>query len=340
MKNNRFAIFLLMGLLAVSLILALFSPGIIQKKNATAQHAETKHMFITAKGIVESEERIDASSQVSSTISALLVKEGDQVKAGTPLVRFDDSKIQTKVKMAESSYFEAKSRLKELETGYRSEDVEMAKSRMQSADAQYMEARDEFERQKRLYEKDATTLVELRKAEEQFKRASAEFDESKTNMQKLKKGVRAEEIEQAKSSAEKADSELRYYQASLKDYTLTSPFNGVVTEKFKHAGESVDVGTPVLELVNPDKLRIRAELEETDVGKVKEGQSIEVTTDAYKEKIYNGTVYKVLPNVKRKSQRTFDPMASFDINTQVILIKLQDFSGLRNNMTVTVRFLQ
>jgi multidrug resistance efflux pump len=277
-----------MGLLAVSLILALFGPSIIQKKNATAQHAETKHMFITAKGIVESEERIDASSQVSSTISALLVKEGDQVKAGTPLVRFDDSKIQTKVKMAESSYFEAKSRLKELETGYRSEDVEMAKSRMQSADAQYMEARDEFERQKRLYEKDATTLVELRKAEEQFKRASAEFDESKTNMQKLKKGVRDEEIEQAKSSAERADSELRYYQASLKDYTLTSPFNGVVTEKFKHVGESVDVGTPVLELVNPDKLRIRAELEETDVGKVKEGQSVEVTTDAYKDKVNKG----------------------------------------------------
>jgi len=340
MKNNRFAIFLLMGLLAVSIILALFSPSIIRKKNTTAQHAETKHMFITAKGIVESEERIDASSQVSSTITALLVKEGDQVKAGTPLVRFDDSKIRSQVKMAESALFEARSRLKELESGYRSEDVDMAQSRMQSADAKYVEVRDEFERQKRLYEKDATTLVELRKAEEQFKRASAEFDESKTNTQKLKKGVRDEEIEQAKSSAEKADSELRYYQASLKDYTMTSPFNGVVTEKFKHVGEAVDVGTPVLELVNPDKLRIRAELEETDVGKVKEGQSIEVTTDAYKDKIYKGTVYKVLPNVKRKSQRTFDPMASFDINTQVILIKLDDFSGLRNNMTVTVKFLR
>ena len=340
MKNNRFAIFLLMGLLAVSLILALFGPSIIQKKNATAQHAETKHMFITAKGIVESEERIDASSQVSSTISALLVKEGDQVKAGTPLVKFDDSKIRAQVKMAESALFEARSRLKELETGYRSEDVEMAKSRMQSADAQYVEAKDEFERQKRLYEKDATTLVELRKAEEQFKRASAEFDESKTNTQKLKKGVRDEEIEQAKSSAEKADSELKFYQASLKDYTLKSPFNGVVTDKFRNVGEAVDVGTPVLELVNPDKLRIRAELEETDVGKVKEGQSVEITTDAYKDKIYKGTVYKVLPNVKRKSQRTFDPMASFDINTQVIFIKLDDFSGLRNNMTVTVKFLQ
>ncbi len=297
-------------------------------------------MFTTAKGIVESEEKIDASSQVSSTISAFLVKEGDEVKAGAPLVKFDDSKIIAKVKMAESTLFEARSRLRELESGYRREDVAMAKSRMQSADAKYLESKDEFERQKRLYEKDATTLIELRKAEEQFKRTSAEFDESKTNMQKLKQGVRDEEIEQAKSSVEKADSELRYYQASLKDYTLTSPFNGVVTEKFKHVGESVDVGTPVLELVNPGKLRIRAELEETDVGKVKEGQSVEVITDAYKDKTYNGTVYKVLPNVKRKSQRTFDPMASFDINTQVIFIRLEDFTGLKNNMTVTVRFLQ
>jgi len=58
MKNNRFAIFLLMGLLALSLILALFAPRILQKKNAPAQHAETKQMFITAKGSVESEERL------------------------------------------------------------------------------------------------------------------------------------------------------------------------------------------------------------------------------------------------------------------------------------------
>jgi multidrug resistance efflux pump len=340
MKNNRFAIFLLMGLLALSLILALFGPGILQKKNATAQHAETRQMFITAKGIVESEEKLDASSRVSSTISALLVKEGDKVKKGTPLVKFDDSKIQAQVRMAESARYEARSRLKELESGYRHEDVEMAKSRMQSAEAQYSEANDEFGRQKRLYENDATTLVELKKAEEQFKKASAELDEARTNSQKLKKGARGEEIEQAKSSAEKADSELRYYQASLEDYTLKSPFNGVVTDKFRNVGEAVDVGTPVLELVNPDKLRIRAELEETDVGKVKEGQSVEVTTDAYKEKIYKGTVYRVLPNVKRKSQRTFDPMASFDINTQIIFIRLEDFSGLRNNMTVTVRFLR
>lgn len=340
MKNNRFAIFLLMGLLALALLLALFSPGMLQKKNATAQHAETKQMVITAKGIVESEEKAEASSRVSSTITALLVKEGDLVKKGAPLVKFDDSKIRAQVKMAESARYEAQARLKELETGYRSEDVEMAKSRMQSADAGYIEAKDEFERQKRLYEKDATTLVELKRAEEQFKKASAELDEARTNAEKLKKGVRSEEIEQAKSAAEKADSELRFYEASLKDYTLTSPFNGVVTDKFRNVGEAVDVGTPVVELVNPDKLRIRAELEETDVGKVKEGQSVEVTTDAYKDKVYKGTVYKVLPNVKRKSQRTFDPMASFDINTQVILIKLDDFSGLRNNMTVTVRFLR
>lgn len=340
MKNNRFAIFLLSGLLVLTILLALFGPNLFRKRNATAQHTGTPPAFIAAKGIVESEEKVDVSSKVSSTISAILVTEGDSVKKGQAVVRFDDSKIRSQVNMAESALLEARARLKELETGYRQEDVEMAKSRLQWAEAKHREAEEEFERQKRLYEKEATTLVELKKAEEEFKKASAELDESRVNAQKFKRGARAEEIEQARSAVEKADSELQFYLASLEDYTVKAPFSGVITDKFKSVGEAVDIGTPVLELVNPEKLRIRAELEETDVGKVREGQSVEVTTDAYRDKTFKGTVYKVLPNVKRKSQRTFDPMASFDINTQIIFIKLDDYTGLTNNMTVTVRFLR
>lgn len=340
MKNNRFAIALLSGLLVLTILLALFGPNLFRKRNATAQHTGAPPAFIAAKGIVESEEKVDVSSKVSSTISAILVTEGDAVKKGQALVRFDDSKIQSQVNMAESTLLEAQARLRELETGYRKEDVEMARSRLQWAEAKHREAEEEFERQKRLYEKEATTLVELRKAEEEFKKATAELDEARVNAQKFKRGARAEEIEQARSAVEKADSELKFYLASLDDYTLKAPFNGVITDKFKNVGEAVEIGTPILELVNPERLRIRAELEETDVGKVKEGQSVEVTTDAYKDKIYKGTVYKVLPNVKRKSQRTFDPMASFDINTQIIFVKLEDYAGLTNNMTVTVRFLR
>ena len=124
----------------------------------------------------------------------------------------------------------------------------------------------------------------------------------------------------------------------LRDYAITSPIDGIVAERLREPGEAVDRGTPILRLVDPAKTRIRAEIEESDVGKVSEGDPVEVTVDAYPGKIYRGRVSRVFSVVRKRALKNFDPMASFDINTQKIHINLDDFSGLQNGMTVTVKF--
>ena len=121
---------------------------------------------------------------------------------------------------------------------------------------------------------------------------------------------------------------------------MTSPIDGVVINRFRDPYETVDVGTPILAIVNPDKLRVWAEVEETDAGLVKVGQSVSVTVDAHPGKEFHGKVTKVYAAVQRKSQRTFDPVATFDINTQKILIALDSYDGLVHGMSATVRFLK
>lgn len=342
MKNNRLSILVIAILVATAIGLAIIGPMFLKKRpvNVTSKGREVKDTFITAKGVVESEEEIEISSQVTGIITKMSVDEGDTVKKGQPLVIFDSRKVFAKTKKSEAMLGEVKARLKELEAGYKAEDIEMAKSNVNRANAICEKARDEYERRNRLYKKDATTFIELENAEEKMKVAAEQLNESKANLQKLLKGVREEEIEQARSTVDSASSELQYYNTLLKDYIILSPIDGVVVERFKDVDETVNVGTPIFKLINPKKLRIKAELEETDVGKIKEQQIVEVYTDAYKDRVYHGKAYKVLPVVKRKSQRTFDPMASFDINTQGIYISIDDFSGLKNGMTVTVRFMQ
>jgi multidrug resistance efflux pump len=342
MKNSRFSILIIAILVVVAIGLAIFGPIFLKKKvvKLPTEVQEIKNKFITAKGIVESEEEIELSSQVTGIITKISVDEGDPVKRGQPLVMLDKRKILAKMKQTEAMLRESKAHLRELEAGYRVEDIEMAKSRVKRAEAIYEKAKDEYERQRRLYEKDATTLMELEKAKERMKVAFEDLNESRSNLQKLLKGIREEEIERAKATVEGASSDLKYYNALREDYTLSSPIDGLVAERLKDANETVDTDTPILKLINPEKLRIRAELEETDVGKVIEGQIVEVYTDAYKDRVYHGKAYKVFPVVKRRSQRTFDPMASFDINTQEIYIRLDDFSGLKNGMSVTVGFLK
>ncbi len=291
-----------------------------------------------AKGIVESEEEIDIGSQVSGLITRIPAAEGDRVRKGQTLVVLDSDKPQTRVKLQEAALEEARARLREHEAGYRTEDIEMAQERLKRVEAILRNAADEDGRQKRLFGKGAATLVEVDRAEERARVALAEVSEARAGLQKLQRGVRKEEVEQARAAVEKMSAELNYFRRVVRDYTILSPIDGLVTERFRDPHETVDVGTPILKIINPAKLRVRAELEETDAGRVQEGQGAEVTVDAFKEKVYHGKVYKVFPVIKRKALRTFDPTQAMDISTQGIYVRLEDFSDLKVGLSVSVRF--
>ena len=342
MKSSCLGILIIIGLAILAIGLAIISPQFFQERvvKVTAENKKTNTTFIAARGVVESEEEIEVSNRVMGLISEVRVSEGDRVKRGQLLVILDTMKIMARIKLSEAKHKEAVARLREFEAGYRDEDIEMAQSRMKRAEIIYEKAKDEYQRQARLYQKEAATFVDLEKAEERLYVVTEELKESRANCKKFRRGAREEEIDQARAAVEKAVSDLHYYQAVLKDYSILSPIDGLIAERYRDPGETVDIGTPVLKLINPNKLRIRAELEETDVGKVVKGQSVEVSTDAYREKVYQGKVSKVCSVLKRYSLRTFDPSATYDINAQDIYAKLEDSSGLKNGMMVTVRFLK
>jgi multidrug resistance efflux pump len=322
--------------------LALFGPLIFRKKvNKSVTYVQqTADAAITSKGVVESEDEVQLGSQVAGIIREIRAKEGDPVRKGQPLVILDSGKASARVKQAEAQERESRERLMELEKGPRPEDIDIARDRAKRAEIVYNQAKDEFQRQDRLYRKDATTQIERDRAQERMKTETEELKSAGSNLQKLLKGERGEQIEQARAEVARNSADKNYSQELLKEYIVSSPIDGVVSARQKEAGEIVDIGTPLMKLINPKKMRIRAEIEETDVGKVKDGQAVGITTDAYRGKVYSGKVYKIFPDVKKKAQKTFDPMASFDVNTQQIYIRLDDFTGLKDGMTVTVRYLK
>jgi len=180
------------------------------------------------------------------------------------------------------------------------------------ATADYEKALKDYKRYERLYKNDAVTLDMV----EEFKRR----------------------LDLSKGELLRTEARLARLKAVLKNYTLRSPINGVVIRKHLEVGEIANIGVPILTLADIDSLKIRTELDETDVGKVYIGQRAEVTTDAYPDRVYTGVVEKISEDVKRKRVRTFDPLAWMDINSQEVTVLLDSFEGLKIGMTVEVRF--
>lgn len=342
MKKSRSVILALSGLIAVALVVLLLVSN-LQSKEKTASDAalaESQSQRVVAKGVVESLEEVEIGSRVVGVIQNVAVVEGAKIEKGQLLLEVDDDKIRARMDQAKAMVREARAGLRRVESGYRTEEVAMAEARVRQLAAVYSQARDEFQRQERLYQKEATTLMTRNRAEERMLVAQEDLAGARINVEKLQKGERAEDIESARASLARHIADLNYYEALLKDYAITSPIDGIVAMRLIEPGESVDIGTPLLKVFNPEKLRIRAEVEETDVGKVEVGQIAEVTTDAFPGRVFRGRVDQVFPDVRKKAQKTFDPMASFDIHTQALHVHLDDFEGLRNGMTVTVSFLK
>jgi HlyD family secretion protein len=148
MKNNRFGIFLITALIALSIGLAILGPMLFRKQTTSApkEAQPTKNASVVAKGAVESEDEADIMSRVSGTIVEMPVNEGDVIKKGQILVVFEKNRITARLKTAEAELLQARMRLRELKKGSRSEDIEMAKSDLERYKAVYEQERDDYER--------------------------------------------------------------------------------------------------------------------------------------------------------------------------------------------------
>ncbi len=339
MRDRRVTI-IIVAVLVSAVVLAVFGPSMTDKiNNSTLPEVMVpQEKGVSAKGRVESSEEVQLNSQVTAVVENVYVNAGDAVLLGQLLLEFDKRKIEAQLQQRKASVAIAQAKLDDVQAGFRAEDKAAAEHGKQRFKAVYLEAKDEYERLGRLLQKDAVTLVEVKRAEEKLHIAKAQLQEAEANLEKLRSGYRVDEIRMAKAAYDLALADVKYIESLLDDYKVLAPISGLVVERFRDKGESTDIETPLFKLINPALARIRAELEETEVGKVQEGQGAQVSADAYPGQKFNGVVTKVFPVVQKKTQKNFDPMATLDINTQEIHVKLQDSSLLKNGMTVTVRF--
>ena len=159
-------------------------------------------------------------------------------------------------------------------------------------------------------ELDRTNLMsELSSAQASLKSAQSELDYQKTNYERYKalydKGlISANDFEQARLSYVQAEQRTRQQKESVKKAqtnlgyaTITSPIDGVVLSKEVEEGQTVasSFSTPTLFKIARDltDMRVIADVDEADIGDVKEGQRVTFTVDAFPDDTFEGQVTQV-----------------------------------------------
>jgi HlyD family secretion protein len=251
---------------------------------------------VTTSGTVNPITKVEVGSQVSGKIAKLNVDYNSQVKEGQILGELDLLPFETRVKQSAANHLSSKASL------------EKAKVTLANLQRQY-------ERALSLFEKDLISFEEKDLAE-------ANYLGSKTDLQSAEA-----RLEQAASQLDQSKQDLGYA-------IIRSPIDGVVISRNMNVGQTVQASftaPKIFEIANDlTKMQVECDVDEADVGKIKEGQKVRFTVDAFPESTFNGTVKQV----------RFSPTVTQNVVTYTTIVDAENPElKLRPGMTATVSII-
>jgi multidrug efflux pump subunit AcrA (membrane-fusion protein) len=132
------------------------------------------------------------------------------------------------------------------------------------------------------------TQVDVAKA--QYERAEATVQAAQAQLEALKAGATQEQIAVAEAQVKQAQAAADLLKVQLDKMTLTAPTSGLVMERTVHRGEMAAAGATLMTIANLDEVTLTIYIPEDEIGKVKVGQTVEVSVDSFPGKVFEGRV--------------------------------------------------
>jgi len=329
-RHRWLVIFLGAGLAII--LLASFNSirdEVIPVRAASVERASMRSV-ISTNGKIEPSQNFEAHAPVNTTVQHLFVKEGDHVRKGQMLLQLDDSEARSQAARAQAQLKGAQAEVQAVQKGGSQEEVLTLRTQIVKARADRDSAQRSLDAFKRLQQKGAASLGEVKEAENALQRAQADLDLLERKEKERYSRPEVEHVEAQRSEAQAA------YDAAtdiLQKSNILAPFDGVVYVLPVKQGAYVQAGDLLLQLADLSQVLVRAYVDEPDIGKLNHSQRTEVTWDAMPGRIWNGVVDVLPSTVKLHGTR--------NVGETVVLLDNHDFRLLPNtNVSVTIIIAQ
>jgi len=264
---------------------------------------------ITASGTIETIE-VNVASKVSGQVESLAVEEGSRVEPGATLAAIDHATLDIQLRQAQAGVRLAEAQLALLVKGARAEDIKQAEAALAQAEAALKPAEDDARRMRELVRTGSVTPKQAEDAEARLAVATAQRAAAAEALAKVRRLARPEEIRAAEARLAQAQAAADLLAKTIADCTVTAPIAGVVTHKAVERGELVAPGSTVVTLSELDDVHVMIYLTEKEMGRVRLGDSADVTIDAFPGRAFPGRITYISPeaeftpkNVQTKEDR-------------------------------------
>ncbi|HEV1993809.1 MAG TPA: HlyD family efflux transporter periplasmic adaptor subunit [Candidatus Acidoferrum sp.] len=281
--------------------------------------------LIAAPGRVEAvSEEIRVSSELSGRLKAVHVEEGDRVQRGQVLAEIENDDYRARVAAAEAELAQREAELRRTVNGARTQERREAHASMQAAAAVLDNSKSEAERRRGLADRNVISRDEAERYERGYQVARAQYEQAAQHFALLDAEAREEDRAHAEAAVATARAKLAEARAFLEKSYIRAPINGVILRKLRHNGESVSTqfDSPVITMADDSVLRVRLDIDESDVSKLRVGQRAYVTAEAYGTHKFWGRVIRVGRILGKKNIRTDEPSEHVDTKILETLVEL------------------
>jgi HlyD family secretion protein len=323
---SKFKVSLVVSIIVLGLIL-MVAYRIKQKNEGQSDRGKTKNQKIpitiiypkkgyfssalTVSGTILAKDEVEVTPKATGKLLSLLVTEGSSVRAGQVIGTIDHSEIDAQIEQAQAQARIARGNLSMSVNGPLQPQVAQARALISQGEANIKQ----LEANKANIEKDLNsyktllskgiipaqqvnnTQTQLEVARQQIAAAKQQVESTRQSLKLLTDGTRPEQLEVNRGQLDNALATVKFYQSQLANYNITAPMSGVVTKKFLSGGSLVTQSTPIVTISMDSDPEIVMNIPEMEIENVRVGQKVEVKTSASSDKVYEGTVKEVYPNI-------------------------------------------
>lgn len=325
MKRSNYVLLAAASLLLLSSAELLRSRGRSVNAAAAGPSAFSDEGLISAPGRVEAvSEEIRVSSELSGRLRSVPVEEGDRVHKGQALAQLENVDYAARVAAAEATLSERQAELLRTVNGARLQERRAAEANVNAARAVLENASREAQRRRNLADRDMVSRDEAERYERVYQVARAEYDRAYQEFSLVDAEARDEDRRRAQAAVAAAEAQLAEARAYLEKTYVRSPIDGVILRKLRHAGESVSTqfDSPIVTVADDSVLRVRLDVDECDVARLRVAQRAYVTAEAYGPKKFTGRVIRVGRILGKKNVRTDEPSERVDTKILETLVEL------------------
>jgi RND family efflux transporter MFP subunit len=274
---------------------------VVEVTTAAKPDAGGHQTALNASGYITPRRRATIAAKITGRVTGVFFDEGTRVSEGQLLATLDDLDVKRALDSAKADRDASQAAIADFEVQLRNAQIELRRAeQLQSAGVQTQEALD-----------NATTAVDSLKAK----------------------------IVLAKQQVAAAESRIGVAQQAVDNCTIRAPFGGIVVSKDAQVGEMVSPNsagggftrTGIATIVDMKSNEIEVDVNESYIAKVKEGQQVTATLDAYPEKAIPSKVRTVIPTADRQKAT---------VKVRITILNLDKYDFILPDMGVKVAFLE